>query len=170
MFTLWNLLCIEKLGIIFDLGPTYFYAKLNNRVIYSFNQFHIFAISRLDFFWGHNQHHTFRRTYGLTANTDILVSIQTILRFPIFPQVRSTTFLYGLILMWKHQKESHYWGSTGLLTLKCGGMFAFVRKEKGKPQNVLHSNAAKSVSGRTSCRQIWALSDHDVTGQKLSKR
>jgi len=50
MFTLWNLLCIEKLGIIFDLGLTYFYAKLNNRVIYSFNQFHIFAISSPDFF------------------------------------------------------------------------------------------------------------------------
>lgn len=105
----------------------------------------------------------------MTANTDILVSIQTILSFPIFPQVRSTTFLYGLILMWKHQKDTHYWGR-GLLTLKRGGMFAFVRKEKGKPQNVLHSNAAKSVSGRTSRRQIWALSDHDVTGQKLSKR
>lgn len=43
MFTLWNLLCIEKLGIIFDLGTTYSYAKLS-RVIYSFNQFHMFAI------------------------------------------------------------------------------------------------------------------------------
>lgn len=182
MFTLWNLLCIEKLGIIFDLGATYSYAKLS-RVIYSFNQFHMFAViitmwRRSDFCWGQTNIVLCVGMVGLIVNTDSLVGIQTALSLPDFCHTMASFFPRGhlpfkdrikrSLLLHQSKIQDLIWGkdlTLHLLFSSVRGMWrrrtwALVKKD---PRVLLRPNWPSEItfiSTESHQPQYWLCSRH----------